>query len=319
MHYPRDLETAREALQSYEKFKAMFPQSIKELDQYYAISKSDTKTSPEEYLKFAQNIGIDFTEIKPELFFKDDSVDLLLKVPESTFDVATLKSHILSMLGNTRNIKLRLNCEIQTIHNEEIQPILVTKDGEKESFDKVIFSSYAMCRKHFQKLTLKDLQIEYQICQVVLGVTTVLRNTGITIMDGPFWSVMPYGKTVYHSLTNVKYTPLGISMDSKLKCQEIHQKCGELSIYDCNHCQFRPEGNETLMLQELDKDLKNNDFRYIKSIYTVKAVISSLVNPNAARPTQLLSDKTGNVMGVLSGKVGSSIPLSMEIAEMIEQ
>ena len=46
MHYPRDLETAREALQSYEKFKAMFPQSIKELDQYYAISKSDTKTSP---------------------------------------------------------------------------------------------------------------------------------------------------------------------------------------------------------------------------------------------------------------------------------
>jgi hypothetical protein len=318
MHYPRDFETAKEALQSYESFKSTFSSAVKELDQYYAISKASTKTTPEEYLNFANEIGIDFLEIKPETFFKDNVVELLLKVPESTFDIDILKFSIESNLEKNKNIELKLNCAIKAIFNEEFSPTVITEDGTNISFDKIIFSSYAMSRKHFKKLSLQDLKIEYQICQVVLGRAPKLNNTGITVMDGPFWSIMPYGKTSLHSLTNVKYTPLSISMDDKLDCQKIHEKCGDFTIYDCNTCLVRPSGNETLMLRELDNDLKENVFEYFSSIHTVKAIISSSINPNAARPTQLLKDRTGNLLGVLSGKIGSAIPLSKEIAEMIE-
>jgi hypothetical protein len=319
MHYPRDLETAKEALESYDSFKNMFHESIKELDQYYAISKHSTKTSPEDYLYFAQKLGIDFMEVNPRIFFKEKIVDLLLKVPESTFDLEILKDNISNKILKKKNLELKLNCEIRTLLQSESHQTLVKSDGGSEYFDKIIFSSYAMCRRHFKHLKLKDLQIEYQVCQVILGESRNLINTGITVMDGPFWSIMPYGQTRLHSLTNVKYTPLDIAIDDKLRCQKKHQECGEYSIFDCNQCVLRPASNEAAILRQLENDLKDNDFKYKSSIYTVKAILSDLFNPSASRPTQLLSDQTGNIMAVLSGKIGSSISLSKEIAGRLER
>jgi len=319
MHYPRDLETAKEALESYDSFKKMFHESIKELDQYYAISSQSTNTSAEDYLYFAKELGLEFTEVSPKIFFKEKIVDLLLKVPESTFDWEILKNNIFDKIMKKKNLELRLNCEIRELLHSESHQTLVKSDGGSECFDKIIFSSYAMCRRHFKHLKLKDLQIEYQICQVILGESRNLINTGITVMDGPFWSTMPYGKSRLHSLTNVKYTPLDIALDDKLQCQKKHLECGEYSISNCNQCVLRPTSNEAAMLRQLENDLKDNDFKYKSSIYTVKAILSSLVNPSAARPTQLLSDQSGNIMAVLSGKIGSSIPLSKEIAEMLDR
>jgi hypothetical protein len=319
MHYPRDLETAQEALQSYEIFKTMFPESIKELDQYYAIAKLESKTTPEEFLNFADILGIEFKEVNPNIFFKERIVDLLLKVPESTFDYESIRQNIYERISKQKNLLLKLNCEIESLKCGDTNQTLITENEKYEKFDRVVFSTYAMSRKHFKNLELKDLQIEYQVCQVIIGETAKLINTGITIMDGPFWSIMPYGHSRFHSLTNVKFTPLETSIDEKLNCQKNHQLCGNNSIYDCNNCLLRPTSNEKAILQELENDLKDNDFKFVNSIYTVKAIISSLINPSAARPTQLLSDTTGNIIGVLSGKIGSSIPLSKEIAEMLEK
>ncbi len=40
-----------------------------------------------------------------------------------------------------------------------------------------------------------------------------LKNTGITVMDGPFFSLMPFGQTGLHSLTSVTFTPHETSYD----------------------------------------------------------------------------------------------------------
>ena len=49
--------------------------------------------------------------------------------------------------------------------------------------------------------------VEEQLIQV--GITTLddLKNIGITVMDGPFFSIMPFGQTGLHSLTSVTFTP----------------------------------------------------------------------------------------------------------------
>ena len=41
-----------------------------------------------------------------------------------------------------------------------------------------------------------------------------LRNVGITVMDGPFFSLMPFGQTGLHSLTSVTFTPHETSYDA---------------------------------------------------------------------------------------------------------
>ena len=57
--------------------------------------------------------------------------------------------------------------------------------------------------------------IKYEKCEIILcTVDESLKNTGITVMDGPFFSLMPFGQTGLHSLTSVTFTPHETSYDS---------------------------------------------------------------------------------------------------------
>jgi hypothetical protein len=38
---------------------------------------------------------------------------------------------------------------------------------------------------------------------------SALRGKGITVMDGPYFSLMPFPSTPYHTLSHVRYTPHG--------------------------------------------------------------------------------------------------------------
>ena len=48
----------------------------------------------------------------------------------------------------------------------------------------------------------------YKDCEFADGdVPEELKNTGVTILDGPFFSIMPFPSTNFHSLSHVRYTP----------------------------------------------------------------------------------------------------------------
>ena len=52
------------------------------------------------------------------------------------------------------------------------------------------------------------LDIKYELCEVeLINVNDDLKNVAITIMDGPFFSIMPFGKKNIHTLTSVNHTP----------------------------------------------------------------------------------------------------------------
>ena len=54
----------------------------------------------------------------------------------------------------------------------------------------------------------EPFKIKYELCEIILcEVDKRLYNTGITVMDGPFFSLMPFGQTGLHSLTSVTFTP----------------------------------------------------------------------------------------------------------------
>ena len=57
-------------------------------------------------------------------------------------------------------------------------------------------------------MAFEPFKIKYELCEIILcKVNSKLKNVGITVMDGPFFSIMPFGKTGYHSLTSVTFTP----------------------------------------------------------------------------------------------------------------
>lgn len=83
-------------------------------------------------------------------------------------------------------------------------------------------ATYAGVNELHAMLGFEPFKIKYELCEIILcTVDDRLKNTGITVMDGPFFSIMPFGQTGYHSLTSVTFTPHVTSYDSvaTFECQ----------------------------------------------------------------------------------------------------
>ena len=136
-----------------------------------------------------------------------------------------------------------------------------------------------------------------------------LKNTGITVMDGPFFSIMPFGQTGYHSLTSVTFTPHVTSYDSvaTFQCQSRSEgKCRPGDLYNCNECPAKPASAWPMMSQLARKYLKPEyGFAYAGSLFSMKPILKAS-EIDDSRPTvirQYASDPA--FVSVLSGKINT--------------
>ena len=136
-----------------------------------------------------------------------------------------------------------------------------------------------------------------------------MKNVGITVMDGPFFSIMPFGKTGYHSLTSVTFTPHVTSFDTlpTFECQNRSKGyCSPDRLGNCNNCPARPDSSWTYMSGMARKYLKSEyGFRYVKSLFSMKPIaVASEIDDSRPTLIRKLSDKRVFVC-VLSGKINT--------------
>ena len=120
----------------------------------------------------------------------------------------------------------------------------------------------------------ENFKIKYELCEIILcSVSEELRDVGITVMDGPFFSIMPFGKTGYHSLTSVTFTPHKTSYDNvpTFECQKKSKGfCTKDNLGNCNECPAKPESAWDYMSSLAKKYLKSKyEFKYEKSLNKV--------------------------------------------------
>ena len=303
LHYPRHFRTASDAKTTYEPFLARFPSVYKEVTQYYAISKSRSKVSGDEYEDFANQLGVDVEAVRRHPLIPEEDVGVILKVRESTFDIDALREQISREIALESRIQLLLRCNVSSISEKSSSVKVVSSLGSEFVFDQVFVCTYAMNRTFAEMLDLDFYPTKYQVCEVLLGKAPQLINEGLTIMDGPFWSIMPFGFTGLHSLTHVSHTPLAESEDGLLSCQTKHQKCGKDSTFHCSKCEFLPISKRQLILDEVSEFTKGKlSFVYEKSLFTLKAVLNDRLMDG--RPTMVRKTSSGKVVFIFSGKVG---------------
>ena len=104
--------------------------------------------------------------------------------------------------------------------NRNIRTLFIAEAGKPDP---------AAYRRACAMLGLPPFKIKYEKCEIILcTVDERLKNTGITVMDGPFFSLMPFGQTGLHSLTSVTFTPHETSYDAvaTFPCQQQSEgKC----------------------------------------------------------------------------------------------
>ena len=83
-HYPRSPETVIQSINGFYGFKERFSTAINNnFKQYYAIASDNSKTTPDEYIRFCNNFNLPYKIVNLDSdIINDKYIDLCIEVPE---------------------------------------------------------------------------------------------------------------------------------------------------------------------------------------------------------------------------------------------
>lgn len=175
----------------------------------------------------------------------------------------------------------------------------------------VIIASYSGINGLRKESHLDLLPLKYELTEIVLGkLDLAWENLGLTIMDGPFASIMPFGLSGLHSISSVRFTPHATSKGLPVfLCQKDNKACNPQNLQNCSTCVARPISNFEHMLQNLNLFLKQKiELENMTSMFTVKTILETN-EIDDSRPTYIKSDYDGKIKTILSGKVSTVVDL----------
>jgi hypothetical protein len=237
--------------------------AIKKTSQhYYAIARHDSLTDANGFERFCEWLGIEsIKQEKVELLASDRLSDIYL-VKEFSFDPFLLSKFYFSMLQDLE-VDLRLNSEVIAAKksNKLWELIIIDKDGVTSTLEtrSVINATYSGINSVTEVFGLSESSIKHEYSELLLLYVPSLKDTAVTIMDGPFLSITPYGLTGLHVLSSVIYTHLASTQNSgvRMPCQVINRKCGVDSFSLCQTCQDQPDTRQKLLLNQLRTFIPN--------------------------------------------------------------
>lgn len=315
-HYPRSYSTAIKSAQYFDRFCEDYWFCLRtDFDQVYATSSHFSWTNAEEFVKFCKDANIRCDSVDPERYFNPGLCDGAFFTKEYTYDAQVLKEWFLEKLSHYKNIRIEYDHKPEQIRQEGRIWKIKAQDLEATA-PFVLNATYAGVNDILDKIQLEGeaardrFKIKYEKCEIILcKVNEKLKNVGITVMDGPFFSLMPFGQTGLHSLTSVTFTPHETSYDSlaTFPCQDQSDgKCAPGNLYNCNKCKAKPQSAWPYMSQLAKKYLKEDfGFDYHSSLFSMKPILMSS-EIDDSRPTlirKMVNSPT--FVSVLSGKINT--------------
>ncbi len=308
-HYPRSLSTAKKSAKYFSRFLDDYKDCTNtEFDQIYAVATNYSWTNAEQFKKFCKANDILCEVVDKKKYFDSNMIEEAYLTKEYSFD-ARLIGEKLFEYCISRDVKFSFNTEIEKCDVIDKKYELSLTSGLVIKSEMIINATYAGINNVHKIFGFDFLPIKYELCEVVLcKVQKELENVGVTVMDGPFFSVMPFGKTGLHSITTVSKTPHYTSYSElpTFNCQKLSQSCSPDNVQNCNHCEVSPKSSYQDMLQMV-KMYTNDKIKLlkVKSLFTLKPIlIASEIDDS--RPTIIRKySSTPDFYTVFSGKLNT--------------
>jgi hypothetical protein len=270
-HYPRSKETAEQSLDGLVSFLTNYRKAIvSHFPNYYMIAKDNSHVSAKEYIKFCNDVKIDYIyEMPNESLINKELIDLSINTDETVFDYDILKSLVKEFV---KDIDMKFNTKF---------------DGNIDDCDYLINTTYASINKVNKLLGVPELKLKLQ--DVVIPYFRMeSKPFGLTIMDGPFCSVMPKGNNP-----------------------------NEFLLYSVKHALIK---NNNLDIDNIYKQSEKY-FPFLKNVERLgywRTERALPINDNDERLSEIFTyKKHPKVINVLSGKVSTCHKLGQEIKKMI--
>ena len=320
-HYPRSLSTAMKSAGYFERFCRDYSFCInKEFEQVYATSDSYSWTSGSQFVEFCKAAGIPCEELNPDRYFNKGYCDGAFLTKEYTYDAVILRDYFLNKLKELKNVRILYGVDISAVCKTDDSYVVETNQDKSYSTSFLLNAAYAGTNQILDMAGYEKFKIKYELCEIILcDVNEDLKNIGFTVMDGPFFSIMPFGKTGLHSLTSVTFTPHQTSYDAlpSFACQnQSGGFCSPAKLGNCNDCPAKPDTAFPYMANLARKYLKERyEFSYNSSLYSMKPILMTS-EIDDSRPTVIRTySKKPTFVGVLSGKINTVYDLDEVLSD----
>jgi glycine/D-amino acid oxidase-like deaminating enzyme len=213
-HYPRSFTTAYRSVINAPRFQADFAPALRtSFTNLYAVARRNSKITSRQMERFCREIGATLAPVPRELaaLFNPALVETVYHAEERAFDAEALRRILTGQLAEA-GVEVLAGREASLIrHGESGVRIGVEGGGERRELaaDLAFNCTYSRLQTWLGAAAGADpLGLKHEISEMILiEPPPALAGLGVTLMDGPFFSMMPYPARGLHSLSHVRYTP----------------------------------------------------------------------------------------------------------------
>jgi glycine/D-amino acid oxidase-like deaminating enzyme len=209
-HYPRSLRTAGRSQANYQQFMARYESCV--VDDFlcvYAVARGSL-TNARKFRRVCDYVGAPLMDAPASVrkLFNPATVETSWVTRESVFDAVRLREFVRTELDDA-GVAVRLGARVARVVEGADGATVALEDGETLVAGRVLVCTYGEAIEALpQEVGYAGLHCEP--CEMALmDVPDALRGKGVTVMDGPYFSLMPFPSTPFHTLSHVRYTPHG--------------------------------------------------------------------------------------------------------------
>ena len=286
-HYPRSLLTAHRSHVNFDRFVRDHKKAVKSnFAKYYAISRHLSKINALQFEGFVKKIGAELDSAPAEITkqFNNRLIEKVYAVKEYAFHSYKLRDMLLARIAKDDTIQIHTEEEVKLLKKANSQAIHLTTDKDEYYADFVLNCTYSQINTLHRNSRLPVVPLKHEIAEMCLvKLPPELKDFSVTVMDGPFFSIMPFPTTPYHTLSHVRYTPHMSWADDQKEASEIpdpHRYFGELDL----------KTNFRQMVADVARYIPAlADMKYAKSVWEVKTVLMKSEKDDS-RPILFRSD-----------------------------
>lgn len=299
-HYPRSYTTAYRSRINMPRFMRDWPNAVmRDFTKLYAIARRNSKTTSKQFERFCREIGAPIAPAESSLcsLFEERLIESVFVVDECAFDSTKLAIWATQELANS-NVKLifdTLATDVLRKPNGTLQVKLKSSAGTPDlvTSNYVFNCTYARLNQLNGDFHGTKTKLKQEITEIaLLKVSPALMGLGITVMDGPFFSIMPFPARNLHTISHVRYTPhLTWADDYGVDPYQRLEKYDQVTRVD-------------RILRDAGRYIPEVlNSQYVESLFEVKTV---LVNNESDDGRPILFEKHSELPGcysVLGGKI----------------
>lgn len=219
-----------------------------------------------QFKQFCQHIEAEYAEAPDEVrdLFDPSMVEDVFVVKEYAFDAKKLADMLKRKLVE-QNIEVQYNSSAKSVKQAAGDKIEIElESGDKLTAQWVFNCTYSQINTLLERSGLERLPLKHEITEMALiEVPPELKKVGVTVMDGPFFSAMPFPARSLHTLSHVRYTPQYSWSD-----QDEYQDGTEVLA------RMNQRSNFTYMLKDAQRFIPSmRNARQVDSLFEVKTVL----------------------------------------------